>query len=99
MMITTVDTASAARRISKTLLQKRLAACVQVISGVNSSYWWKGKIAEDKELLLFIKTKKTLVRALERELTRVHPYTTPEIVALPAVFVGVKYAAWLEEVM
>jgi len=96
-VFSTVPSEKVARQISVILLKKRLAACVNVIPGLTSSFWWKGKIERCRESLLLIKTRKSRFRALERSLKKIHPYEVPEIIALPIERGNEKYLAWIAE--
>ena len=72
-----------ADHLAKSLVELRLAACVNVIPGVLSCYWWEGKVTRDNELLLIIKTSRTRFEELRKEVQRLHSYSVPEIIALP----------------
>ncbi|MCE4619097.1 MAG: divalent-cation tolerance protein CutA [Desulfurococcales archaeon] len=85
-----------AKDIARHLIKNRLAACVNVISEVESIYWWQGKIEDDREALLIIKTRIDVLPRLMREVKRVHPYQVPEIIALPIVAGLEEYLEWLE---
>ena len=80
--------------IARKLLEERLAACVNIVGPVRSMYWWQGKIEDDQEELMIIKTKKCLLPALKAKIKEVHPYTVPEIVALEPVDVLKSYLEW-----
>ncbi len=97
IVFTTVGTRRDARAIADILLQKRLAACVQIVGPVASSYRWRGKIARSKEWLCIIKTKRSRYAALEREIKRTHPYELPEIVAARIAAGSREYLRWMEE--
>jgi periplasmic divalent cation tolerance protein len=84
-----------ADRIARVLLEKKLAACVQVIGPMTSTYWWKGSIEVAKEWLCLIKTESSLYRRVERTIRDVHTYKTPEIVAVPIVAGSKDYMKWL----
>lgn len=86
-----------AAEIARALVEERLAACVNVVPGVVSFYRWQGSLCEDAESTLWIKTADDRFEALRDRLTELHPYTVPEIVALPVVDVNAAYAAWVEE--
>jgi len=86
-----------AERISKALLERKLAACVSAISGVRSLYLWRGSMESASETLLLIKTRANLVGELIEEVRRLHPYEVPEIVAVP-ISDGFKgYLDWIDE--
>lgn len=92
---TTVEKREDAARIAETVLGKKLAACVQVIGPIRSTYWWKGKIEEAEEWFCLLKTRKELYGDLERELKSVHPYEEPEIIALPITEGSEGYLRWI----
>ena len=80
--------------IARALVEERLAACVNVVSGVRSIYWWKGNIEDEGEDLLIVKTKKCLLSRLKAKVREIHPYSVPEIVALTPEDVLEDYLAW-----
>ena len=92
---TTTARRTDADRIARALLEKKLAACVQVLGPMASTYWWKGNIEEAKEWLCLIKTEAGLYRRVERAIQDLHPYKTPEIVAVPLVAGSREYLKWL----
>lgn len=83
--------------LARTLLQEKLCACVNVVPGVRSLYWWKGEITEDGEALLVIKTTASLYDRLEKRIAQVHPYTVPEVLALPVGQGAGSYLAWVRD--
>ncbi len=85
-----------AHRLADLLVQKRLAACVQVLPGMESVYRWQGNIERQQEVLLIAKTNLVKFEELEREVRAVHSYETPEIVALPVSAGSKPYLDWLE---
>ena len=86
-----------AESIARALLESRVAACVNVVPGVVSLYWWQGAVARDDESLLVIKTRRSLVPALTEGLKALHPYAVPEIIALPVEpgLGNAAYRAWV----
>lgn len=94
VVLSTVGTADDAKRIAKLLVEERLAACVSV-APIESIYAWEGKIVEDSERLLVIKTSDARVEQLERRLREIHPYTVPELIVIAPEHVGEPYLAWL----
>jgi len=95
---TTVEEGAQAEKIARALVEKRLAACVQVVGPVESTYWWKGKIEKATEWLLLIKTRRELYPQLEQAIKQLHPYETPEIVALPITQGSKEYLDWIGKV-
>lgn len=79
----TTNSFEEALKIGRTLVEERLAACVNVIPEVFSFYWWEGKVQEDKEALMVVKTTVSSFPALEGRVRELHSYTVPEIIALP----------------
>lgn len=98
-VITTLPNSEAAEKISRTLVESQLAACVNIMDKVSSVYAWKGEIVQDKECMLFIKTKKTLFENLKEEILKHHPYDVPEIIAIPIVDGHSAYFDWIENVV
>jgi periplasmic divalent cation tolerance protein len=94
---TTVDGKDHAERIAKTLLDRRLAACVQIVGPVMSAYWWKGKLEKTEEWICYIKSRMGLYEKLEEAIRETHTYETPEIVAVPIIAGSRKYLEWLED--
>ncbi|MCM8824491.1 MAG: divalent-cation tolerance protein CutA [Candidatus Omnitrophica bacterium] len=83
-----------AKFLAKKLLEKRLCACVN-ITNVESFFWWKDKIEEEKESLLIIKTKENIYPRLEKTIKTNHPYTVPEIIAIKIDKINKSYLQWL----
>jgi periplasmic divalent cation tolerance protein len=96
VVITTVENPQDGARIAQQLVERGLAACVQVIAPIVSTYRWQGQIEQAHEQLLLIKTMRTAYAELETVLKQLHPYQTPEIIALPVVSASVDYLAWLK---
>ena len=86
-----------ARRIGRSVVEKRLAACANVWGGVESIYRWKGKVERAREVLVIMKTTAIRLKELEREVKRMHSYDVPEFVALPIVAGSREYLKWLVE--
>ncbi len=82
-------------RLARTLVEERLAACVNRVPGLVSTYRWEGKIEEDKEELLVVKTAEDRLEALFQRVAELHPYTVPEILALPVEKGHPPYLEWL----
>ena len=84
-----------ARRIGKALVDERLAACANIVPGLESIYRWQGEVVEDKEILLVLKTRAELVEAAIAKVKELHSYTCPCIVALPILTGNPAYLDWL----
>jgi periplasmic divalent cation tolerance protein len=84
-----------AERIAETLVDERLAACVNLVPGLTSIYRWQGQIQRDAEWLLIIKTRRTVYSLLEARLRELHPYEVPEIIALPIQAGLADYLDWI----
>lgn len=92
---TTMPEASAAATLAETLVREQLAACVHVLPQGSSFYYWEGRIQQDSEWTLLIKTRQTLYPSLEARLLEQHPYDTPEILVTPVTQGLPAYMAWL----
>jgi len=86
-----------ALKIANALVEEHLAACVNLISPVRSIYRWEGKIWDEKEWILFIKTQKERFGELETKIKSLHSYSVPEIISLPIVEGSSSYLKWLKE--
>ena len=92
----TVPSPEEGEKIAKALVEKRLAACVNIVPGLRSIYHWQGKICDDRELLLIAKTRDSLFERLEHEVNSIHSYKLPEIIALPIVKGSKEYLDWID---
>ncbi|GAB5603529.1 divalent-cation tolerance protein CutA [Thermus sp. FJN-A] len=97
VVLITVPSEEVARTLAKTLVEERLAACVNIVPGLTSVYRWQGEVVEDKELLLLVKTTTHVFPRLKERVLALHPYTVPEIVALPIAEGHGPYLDWLRE--
>jgi periplasmic divalent cation tolerance protein len=98
IVLVTCGSAAEARKIAEAVVKKRLAACVNILAApVESVYRWKGKLEKSRERLLIIKTSKTRLQALEREVLRLHSYEAPEFIALPISRGSSKYLSWIAQ--
>lgn len=95
MVITTTSSRQDADNIAKYLLEKRLAACIQILGSITSSYWWNDEICTDEECLCLIKTSQKNYETLEKAIREIHPYETPEVIALPILAGSQDYLSWL----
>ena len=86
-----------ARQIANKLIKTKLAACVNIIPGVESLFSWKGKIDSAKELLLIIKSKESKLPKIIKTVKSLHSYEVPEIIALPIIAGNKEYLRWIDE--
>jgi len=91
----TTETPAEAEAIGRTLVEERLAACVNIIDRMRSFYWWEGTVTEGRETVLIAKTRAALVEALTARVRALHSYSVPCVVALPIVAGNPDYLAWL----
>lgn len=84
-----------ARRIGHALVEARLAACVNLIPGMSSIYWWQGKMEEGRETVLIAKTRQSLLDALTQRVKALHSYACPCVVAFPVHGGNADYIAWI----
>lgn len=96
LVLTTCPGSITAKKIANDLVAEKLAACVQVIPGIQSFFRWVGKVDNSEEILLIIKTTRDRYQALEDRITSLHPYELPEIITLPINGGLAGYLAWIE---
>jgi periplasmic divalent cation tolerance protein len=98
VVLVTCGSAGEARRIARALVEKRLAACGNIVeASVRSIYRWKGRVESAKEFLLVIKSSQKRFAALQSAVKRLHGYDVPEIIALPIVRGSSDYLRWLSD--
>jgi len=98
VVLTNLPETESAEKLARHLVELRLAACVNVLGPCTSIYHWKGKIETEKEVPLFIKSKRDNYALLEEAIRAAHPYEVPEIIAVPVVGGLTAYLNWLGEV-
>jgi len=96
-VLTTLDDSAKARKLAGRIIKKGLAACVQLMPSVSSVYRWQGKILEEAEILLFIKTTGACLVDLSEFLEAEHPYEIPEILVFEAAGISESYAEWMQD--
>lgn len=99
LLLTTVPKEDVGKRIAQTLVAEKLAACVSLIPIQGSIYFWEGKMVEEPEYLLLIKTESERLEPLKERLPALHPYTVPEILAFAAISGGESYLRWISETL
>jgi periplasmic divalent cation tolerance protein len=95
-VVTTISDNLGAERIAKALINKKLAACVQIAGPIKSIYRWKGKIETAKEWVCVIKTRKSLYAKVESAIKKIHPYEIPEIISVPIALASKDYLKWIK---
>jgi len=97
VVLTTCGNEEDAGALARMLVERRLAACVNAVSKVTSTYRWKGEIQQDQETLLIIKTTTARLAAVEKTIREQSKYDLPELIALPVNAGGADYLAWVKE--
>ena len=95
VVLVTAPDAATARTIVRVCLDARLAACANILPGIESHYWWKGCLETAQEVLIIFKTSVNLIPALQNLVLLHHPYETPEFVTLPITGGNPAYLSWL----
>ena len=97
VVFVTVSGEDEAVKIARALVEAKLAACANIINNVRSIYAWQGKVEDDSELLMVIKTRRGIFSDLEEAVRKLHSYDLPEIIALPIIDGSAEYLKWLNE--
>ena len=97
IVLVTAPDLAVARRLARGALRARLAACANLLPRVESHYWWKGRLERGSEVLLVFKTTRARLPALEELILRLHPYDTPEFLALPVAAGAGRYLDWIRD--
>ena len=95
IVLVTVPSLDVARQLAAGILERRLAACANLVPGVESHYWWEGEICQENEILMILKTTEARLVELETHVLEAHPYDTPEFVAWPLPTGSARYLEWL----
>ena len=98
VVLVTTSSEEEASALGKILVAQKLVACVNVLPKVKSIFQWEGKISEEEECLMILKTRKPLFKALEKTIMAKHSYDVPEIIALPILEGAQSYLSWVHEV-
>jgi periplasmic divalent cation tolerance protein len=93
---TTVEAREDADRLARSLVEERLAACVQVVGPITSTYWWQGAVEVAQEWICLIKTTDERFEALAARIKQIHSYDVPEITAVPLVKGSPEYLGWID---
>lgn len=97
IVLITVPTQDVGAAISQALVEERLAACVNLVPGITSTFRWEGKVQVESEAILLVKSGRGLFEALAARVRSLHPYTVPEIIALPIVTGNQSYLSWIKD--
>jgi periplasmic divalent cation tolerance protein len=95
LVYTTWPSIVEAERAGRTIVERRLAACVNILPGMISHYWWEGKIERAEEVVMFIKTRASIAELVRNAVKEAHTYTTPAFMVLPVDHIDVDYHAWI----
>ncbi len=96
VVYSTCSSAEEAKKLATHLVEQRLAACVNVVRGIDSYYRWKGKVEQEGEVLLIIKTSRELFEGLRTEWEKIHTYEIPELIAVPVIQGAANYLNWMD---
>ncbi|HEX3626874.1 MAG TPA: divalent-cation tolerance protein CutA [Verrucomicrobiae bacterium] len=99
VVLVTAPQKKTARMLARAALEARLAACANLAPGIESHYWWQGKLETSMEILVIFKTQKSRLAALEKLILQKHPYDTPEVLALPLSAGTKKYLDWISHAL
>jgi periplasmic divalent cation tolerance protein len=97
LVLITAASREEADDIARSLVEDRLAACVNIVPQVRSLFWWENKLSEEEEVLLIVKTRRSKFGALVIRVKALHSYSVPEIIALPIVEGSASYLQWIDE--
>ncbi len=97
LVLTTVDRMELAKLIASSLVESGDAACVNIVPGLRSIYRWQGKLCDDPELLLIVKTTAERFEAVRSTIRRLHTYELPEVISLPIVAGDDEYLGWIRD--
>lgn len=97
VVLVTVPSAEVGERIAAAVVPERLAACVNILPGLRSIFFWEGRVEDEQEVLLLMKTRAERLAALEARVRALHPYSVPGFIALPVVAGHEPYLAWVAD--
>jgi periplasmic divalent cation tolerance protein len=95
LVYTTWPSIVEAERAGRSIVEQRLAACVNIMPGLISHYWWEGKIERAEEIVMIVKTRASLAEAVRKAVKEAHSYETPSVMVLPVESVDAEYYAWI----
>lgn len=97
IVLCTTNSKDSAKQMAKTLVSGKFAACVNIVDKIDSIYSWKGEIVEDSEVLMIIKTQKSLFEKLKNKIEEIHPYETSEIISFDIENGSKAYLDWISD--
>jgi periplasmic divalent cation tolerance protein len=97
VVVTNLPDLDTAQALARRLVGERLAACANIVPGVQSIYRWQGQVEEAGEVTVLIKTMRSRYEAVEEAIQRLHPYELPEVIAIPVAAALPAYLAWLQD--
>jgi periplasmic divalent cation tolerance protein len=97
VVLTTVANTQEAETLIRALLERRLIACGTMLPGARSLYRWEGKVADEQEIVVLLKTRSAVLHAVERTFLELHPYKVPELLALEVQYGLEKYVNWIND--
>lgn len=92
----TASSEEEAAEISRALVEERLAGCVNIVRGIRSIYSWEGRVEDEAEVLMIVKSRRALFERLSQRVKELHSYTVPEVIALPVMEGSADYLSWLQ---
>jgi len=95
LVYTTWPSIVEAERAGRSIVERRLAACINILPGMISHYWWEGKIERAEEVVMIIKSRASMAEPLRETVKRLHSYTIPAFMVLPVEHVDPEYHAWI----
>ena len=98
LVLITTGSLEEAQKIARQIVEERLAACVNIVPQVRSLFFWEGRLSDENEVLLLVKSRRPLFPELASRVTALHSYTVPEIMAVPIWEGSAPYLRWIDEV-
>lgn len=99
LVYVTASSMDEGKRIARTLVEEGLVACANILPGVRSIYRWKGKVCDDEEVFIMMKSRKDLFDRIRNRVKELHSYEVPEIIAFPVTMGSPDYLEWMDEVL
>ena len=98
VILITAPSTEEAQKIAHSLVSEHLVACANIVSQIQSIFYWQGKVCDEKEILVICKSRAPLFEEISRRVKELHSYTVPEIIALPIIRGSEDYLRWIHEV-